>query len=106
MTRALIAVAVLFACVTGARAQSGPSAPWEIGVYGGSAWTSLPSDGDATLPPPGPSFTTFNAIPSRRVASWFFSDGALLMNQLQATRPLPLGRSMVVPLDSVLVASS
>lgn len=106
MTRALIAIALLFACVTSARTQSAPSARWEIGVYGGSAWTSIPSDGNAALPPPGASFTTFSGNPSRRVGSWLFGDGALLLNQLQATRPAPLGRSMVVPLDSLLAASS
>jgi hypothetical protein len=105
MKQAAIAVLFLLCCAATATAQALSGGRWEIGIYGGGIWTSIPAEGDATLPPPGVSFTTFSGNPSRRVPSWFFGDGTLLLNQLQATRPIVLGRSMVVPLDPLLMES-
>jgi hypothetical protein len=79
----LIAAALM---ASTAAAQTGASnQKWEVEVHGGGMFSSRSSDGTATLPAPGASFTTFTGFPSRQVSSWYFGDGAQLFNDLPAT---------------------
>src|SRR5262249_5511268 len=77
---------------------------WEIEVHGGGAFGSQPSDGTGSLPPPGPAFTTAASRSSRRASSWYFGDGAALLNAINASFMgllAPTGR--ITPLDAVLM---
>src|SRR5437899_3190231 len=74
---------------------------WDIEVHGGGALSRNTSHGTTSLPPPGtiiagPLLPT--SLPSRAVPSWYFGDGAALLNQAAAGRP-GLG---IVSLDPVL----
>ena len=54
---------------------------WEIEGYGGLLIPTGTAQGSATLPAPGAPIATSSPIfPSRRVPSWFFGDGASLLN--------------------------
>jgi hypothetical protein len=74
---------------------------WQVEVHGGGVVSSNPSGGQGALPAPGAPFDTPGG-PSRRVASWYFGDGASLMNEFLAMRPAIGDR--IVPLDQVLTA--
>jgi hypothetical protein len=64
-----------------AAAQNAPK--WEIEVHGGGLVVNNPTDGTASLPPAGASFTTVvGGFPSRRASSWYFGDGAALLNEI------------------------
>jgi len=89
---------------TSAQAQPGPGngGRWEIEAHGGFTMTRLPSGGDVTLPPAGPAVPTSSPIfPSREVPSWFFGDGASLLNAVNEdfgvdARMLPLESALAV----------
>src|SRR4249919_2189956 len=93
--------------VLGAAAQ-GPG--WEIEGYGGIVAARTASDGNRTLPPAGAPLVTSSPIfPTREVPSWFFGDGATLMNGVNADfgiagRITPLDATFA-PLDSSRVAA-
>lgn len=74
---------------------------WQVEVHGGGMVSSNFSGGQRALPPPGATFETPGGS-SRRVASWYFGDGASLMNEFLAMRP-GIG-DRIVPLDEVLTA--
>lgn len=108
MTRRLVYVAravslpALVVLATGhaaAQSQTAPSGPpkWEIEVHVGGVFSGNPTKGTSTMPDPAAAFTTFNGRPSRRVSSWFFGDGAEMMNQVNSS----VNRAgRIVPLDS------
>jgi len=74
---------------------------WEIEGYGGLA-AQTAGAGSQTLPPAGAPIVTSNPIfPSRETSSWFFGDGAALLNGVNAEFGAP-GR--ITPLDSILSA--
>ncbi len=78
-------------------------ARWEIEGYGGFAVPTGTSDGAAVLPAPGPAIATSSPIfPSRRVPSWFFGDGAALLNQVNAQFGVS---ALIEPLDAALGGS-
>jgi len=78
---------------TAARAQD---RKWEIELYGGGVSTSA-SEGTRTLPPAGPPLVTTSPIfPSRAVPSFFFGDGANLLNGVTGEFDLS---ARIVPLD-------
>jgi hypothetical protein len=90
-----------------AEAQSFLGVRWEVEAHGSVGIESTPTDGTGGLPPPGAGFTTLSMLPSRRASSWYFGDGAVLMNQILASFPggspfTPTGR--INPLDPVLQA--
>jgi hypothetical protein len=87
----------LFALVSMAT-PSAANAQWEAGCRGGAAFSNHAENGSAALPPAGAPFTTVTGLPSRRVASWFFGDGAVLLNQVSAAR----GSATITALDPVL----
>lgn len=85
---------------------------WEIEFHGGGMLPTNPTAGAVSLPGPGQVFTTdaiFAGSPvlasSRRQSSWYFGDGAVLLNQVasaldaRGVTPVP-GR--ITTLDPVL----
>jgi hypothetical protein len=82
--------------------QAGSRRKWEIEVHGGGAFGSNPSGGTGSLPPAGPTFTTSTFNPSRRASSWYFGDGAALMNAINASFPGNTAPGRITPLDPVL----
>jgi hypothetical protein len=77
---------------------SAANAQWEAGCRGGAAFSNRVENGSAALPPAGAPFTTVTGQPSRRVVSWFFGDGAVLLNQVSGAR----GSPTITALDPVL----
>jgi hypothetical protein len=77
---------------------------WEIEGYGGfMSPSSGGAEGGATLPPPGSPIATSSPIfPSRRVPSWFFGDGATLLNLVNQQFAVP---ARIEPLDAALGGS-
>jgi len=76
---------------------------WEFEVHAGGGLANDPSlGGTSSLPAAGAPFTTTVGTPSRQVPSWYFGDGAALLNQVNAA--LGAGAS-IVPLDPVLGSS-
>jgi len=103
------AVAIGASLPSMAAAQAGTSAPpssakWEIEFHVGALRSSDPSKGAGRLPAPDVTFNTINVRPTRRVPSWFFGDGALLLNQVNAALGLPED-ARIVPLDAVLTGA-
>jgi hypothetical protein len=98
--------AIAFAPSAAAQSTQAPATDlrWEVEVHGGGAHESTPTDGTSSLPPAGEAFTTSSNMRSRRASSWYFGDGARLINEINAsfggTAP---GR--ITPLDPVLSQS-
>jgi hypothetical protein len=91
-----------------AAAQAGSGAGrWEIEVHGGVGMERNATDGSGALPPPGEAFQSVVGVPSRRASTWYFGDGALLLNQINgsfaAVGAPTSGR--ITPLDPVLQAA-
>jgi hypothetical protein len=100
VTRVLCALA---ACALAlpplARAQN-PTRRWELEGFGGIASAPSVENGRITLPAPGGAIVTSNPIfPARQTSSWFFGDGASLLNAVNAEFGRP---SRATPLESVL----
>lgn len=95
--RRLLFALVLSLTATAAQAQS-----WDIEFFGGATAGATPS-GETALPPTGAPLTTSNPIfPSRQVSSWFFGDGATLLNDVNASFALA---PRISPLDSAFEAA-
>jgi hypothetical protein len=109
-----LAVSVLVFCVlsqaqvAGRQDRPAPSSPargispdgWEIEGYGGIGLTGMPRTGSSALPSPGAPLTTSSPIfPSRQTSSWFFGDGAILLNDVNAEFGVT---SRITPLDTAL----
>jgi hypothetical protein len=75
---------------------------WEVEGHVGGGFGGSGSDGSSSLPPAGATFITSSGRPSRAVSSWYFGDGATLLNQIIAgfSSGVPLPR--IAPLDPVL----
>jgi hypothetical protein len=65
-----------------------PSGPkWEVSFHGGFATGSGTPDGVSRTPPAGETFTMADGItPTRAVSSWYYGDGASLLNQVLQLR--------------------
>ncbi len=98
MRRALV-VALLLGVATPAAAQT--RAPKiELEVYGGLGRFLDAGSGTLSLPAAGAPITTSSPMaPSRRVPSWFFGDGATLLNDVAAQLDLA---ARITPLDAVI----
>src|SRR5439155_4370164 len=92
-----LAAVVLASSVGSAFAQTIDARKWELDFHaGGDILVSNPTDGTVSLPGAGESFTGGAGFPpTRRVSSWYFGDGATLVNQVallfnltQRLRPL------------------
>lgn len=96
MTRPVVFLCALLLVPAAVMAQGGG---WEIEVHGGGAFVNNLSGGTGSLPAPGAPFTTGTGRPSRRVSSWYFGDGAELVNDVLSLFGAP---ERIAPLDSVL----
>jgi len=76
---------------------------WEVEFHAGRTINSQPAAGEASQLPSGSPFITTNGLPSRRESSWYFGDGAALVNQVIAARGLG---ARITPLDSVLTSAA
>jgi hypothetical protein len=100
----LTAAALWLGMGVAAGQSTAPLHKWEIEFHGGQTLASAPVDGTGALPGPGPTITPPFTIPSgasasRLVSSWFFGDGASLLNQAIRSS----GRiGHITPLDPVL----
>jgi hypothetical protein len=93
----VILLAVLIGSARAASGQTAGAVKWEVEVHGGRMFSSTPVGGTASLPAPGQSFTTTTGLPTRVVPSWFFGDGAALLNQARFAN-----RLQFTALDSAL----
>jgi hypothetical protein len=91
-------VFTFLAMATSAAAQG----QWEVEFHAGGMLSSQPKDGTATLPAAGTPFTSVTNVPSRRESSWFFGDGAVLLNQVNAARG---ASARITALDPVLTTA-
>jgi hypothetical protein len=100
---ALAVAAGLLAWSAPARAQQAPpQARWEVEGYGGFALGRIPASGSTTFPDPGAPITTSTpTLPSRQTPSWFFGDGASLLNEVLGELALP---NRLSPLDAAIAA--
>ncbi len=105
MMRTTLVCCVALAMAPAAHAQSGVPAGerWEIEGYAGLSLARLWGDSSLTLPPPGaPLPTTSPVFPTRQVPSWFFGDGAALLNDVLSE--FGLG-ARLLPLDAALASA-
>jgi hypothetical protein len=73
---------------------------WEIEGVGGLSRGTVSSSGTAELPPAGaPIPSTSPIFPSRRTPSWFFGDGAEMLNRVNEAYAVA---PRIVPLDAAL----
>ena len=88
---------------SGSPAQSAPTGPrWELEGYGGLSRGTAASDGSPALPAPGTPIPSLSPLfPSRRTASWFFGDGAAMLNSVNAE--FGVG-ARITPLDAALTS--
>ena len=106
-TRLLVTTLSVCALAGSAAAQT-PT--WEVEAYGGVVAARTASEGSRTLPAAGAPLVTSNPIfPTRQVSSWFFGDGAALLNGAitdfgAAGRITPLD-AVFAPLDSTHAGS-
>ncbi|MBI3492563.1 MAG: hypothetical protein HY047_12410 [Acidobacteria bacterium] len=75
---------------------------WEVEFHVGGMLSNHPEDGTATLPAAGAPFTTVTGVPSRRESSWYFGDGAVLLNQVNTARGIS---AKIAALDPILNSS-
>jgi hypothetical protein len=100
----ILALGVLLTAlvVPPAAAQVVPPATWDIEGHGGVSRLRIPSGGTSTLPQPGAPITTSTPVfPSREVPSWFFGDGARLLNDVN--REFDVSQR-ITPLDAALAS--
>lgn len=73
---------------------------WEVEFLGGGVVSAPASTGSVSLPAPGAALVTSSPIyPAREIPSWFFGDGASLLNDVNAQFGIT---PRVTPLDSLL----
>src|SRR5207248_2356220 len=86
MIKRVVPAMIVWMAAAPVAAQSGATGgprtlKWSIEVHGGANAPTNPSGGTSALPPPGVTFSTLVGRDSRRVPSWYFGDGASLLNQ-------------------------
>jgi hypothetical protein len=96
---------LLIASVASAQSTT-PAGRWEVEFHGGGGFERAASDGSGALPPAGPTFLTYLGTTTRRASTWYFGDGALLLNQINTTFPPTVVSGRVTPLDPVLQSAA
>jgi hypothetical protein len=85
-----------------APAQDSVPRRWEVDLHGGLSHALIPTGGRSALPLPGPPIPTSSpTFSTRAVPSWFFGDGAAILNDVNALFGVP---ERVTPLDAALAA--
>jgi hypothetical protein len=107
------ALALAAAIAVIAPAGAAVAGDWEIEFHGGGLWTLTPSSGQATSPPAGETFqTVVPGVSSRRVTSWYFGDGGVLLERKLSAAATGYNNysaqyvTTVGPLDPVLSSAS
>jgi hypothetical protein len=105
-TLALSCPVLVFVGVTlssGVAAAQPATGKWEVEVHGGLTQANSPTGGDARLPDPGTPFLTLGGFSSsRHESSWYFGDGAVLLNQVNTAFGIA---PRITALDPVLQSS-
>lgn len=87
-------------------AQGQPPAPkWELEVHVGQTVVVNPIDGSPQTQPPAPFFSTGTGRVSRLVSSWYWGDGAILINEVAGLLRIP-NAQQIVPLDNFMRLST
>lgn len=90
LTAAIAAVAMALALAPSVATGQSLERPWEVEGAGGWLWSSASGDGPFAVPPAGPPLSTSSPIfPTRQVPSWWFGDGALLLNGVNSEFGVP-----------------
>jgi hypothetical protein len=96
----------------GVRTPRAPAAPltgpkWELDAHAGGGFRNQPTSGTRISAfPAGESFPTSSFRPSRYASSWYFGDGALLINEIAAAFiGTSAAATRLTPLDPVLTAA-
>src|SRR5688500_1521716 len=71
--------------------------PWEIEVHGGTVAANSSNESDLRLPPAGFTFAVSSGSTSTLISSWYFADGAALLNQVATQRS---AQNRIVPIDA------
>jgi hypothetical protein len=110
-----LSLVVLGGMISSAAAQTADSGKWEVEFHGGGMLPTNPTAGTVSLPGPSQVFATaaiFAGSPvfatSRRESSWYFGDGATLVNQVAsalAARGVTEVSGRIATLDPVLARS-
>jgi hypothetical protein len=81
---------------------------WRVTFRAGGGLVNQPSSGAAALPAPGLPQTILPGFTTRLVPSWYFGDGASILNNsiLNGIFPTFPGKRPIVPLDTVLTGAS
>lgn len=95
----VLRLTALAACLLVPASIAAQERSWEVEGYGGIVGARTASAGSRTLPAPGPPLVTSNpTFPSHQIPSWFFGDGASVLNGANAE----LGATgRITPLDAV-----
>lgn len=95
------------AVTAGAPRAWGTGRKWELEAHGGGAFGGLSTAGRPIAAfPVGASFTAPNGFSSRYASSWYFGDGATLINQILPGLFGPrVAATRMTPLDPVLTAA-
>jgi len=106
----LAALLILVPRAAEGQTTAGQSQPgrWTLEVYGGGASPSISTSGTPlTTFPVGQDFTTDAGRPSRLQASWFFGDGAKMLNDALTEFAQIRGTAFthIVPLDQAVTTS-
>ena len=104
VNRAIAVSCALFSFMTAGLSQD-IEHKWAVEVHAGGMLPSRPSSGNGVVFPRGEDFTAMNGQPSRRITSWYFGDGSVLLNQVLTA----MGRApevQITPLDTLLTRSS
>ena len=108
MQRTLIAIALIGLPAIAEAQNAARPRKWTVELYGGAASTSAPASG-TPIPnfPAGAPFTLASGETSRSVPSWFFGDGAALLNQVLSQFAANEGTAFprIAPLDDLIRAS-
>ena len=92
-----------------AQSTSRSASRWSIEIYGGAASATDAPDGTAGPAfPAGTPVTTASGSPSRIHTSWYFGDGAKLLDQVLGQFAILNGTtfSRIVPLDTVVTSAA
>jgi hypothetical protein len=94
-----LGVFVVLVVVTATPAFAGQH--WEIEAHGGVLTSTNPETGTSTLPPAGPDIPLNGPVATsitRQVPSWYFGDGAAILNEILG----PRSPARIAPLDPLL----
>jgi hypothetical protein len=96
-------------CTSGqafAQSPASEAGKWEIEVHGGGVRVGNPTEATTEMPAAGETFTATNGRPSRYVSSWYFGDGATLLNEHAAGFTAIIRSARITSLDPVLTGAA